>query len=161
MKRIRKILTKTRHTRNPIFPLLIALSIFSFAAERAVAVPKTCESLAQLALPNTKIIAAQPVTTGEFTPPGKTASIKGLPAFCRVAATLTPSTDSDIKVEVWLPLSGWNGKYSAFIPARATGPKLVTGPRILGLRLAHCRCFQDEFAEAGGRCSLTRSTETE
>jgi len=30
--------------------------------------------------------------------------------FCRVAATLKPSGDSNIKVEVWLPLSGWNGK---------------------------------------------------
>jgi feruloyl esterase len=26
-----------------------------------------------------------------------------LPAFCRVAATLTPSSDSDIKIEVWMP----------------------------------------------------------
>ena len=33
------------------------------------------------------------------------------PAFCRVAATLKPTSDSDIKVEVWLPLSGWNGKF--------------------------------------------------
>jgi feruloyl esterase len=31
--------------------------------------------------------------------------------FCRVAATLTPSSDSDIKVEVWLPLANWNGKF--------------------------------------------------
>jgi feruloyl esterase len=33
-----------------------------------------------------------------------------LPAFCRVAATLTPSPDSNIKMEVWLPVEGWNGK---------------------------------------------------
>ena len=36
-----------------------------------------------------------------------------LPAFCRVAATLTPSVDSDIKVEIWLPSSRWNGKFQA------------------------------------------------
>jgi len=36
-----------------------------------------------------------------------------LPAFCRVAATLTPTRDSDIKIEVWMPASGWNGKYQA------------------------------------------------
>jgi tannase/feruloyl esterase len=30
-----------------------------------------------------------------------------------VAVTLTPSSDSDIKVEVWLPAAGWNGKYQA------------------------------------------------
>ena len=34
-------------------------------------------------------------------------------AFCRVAATLKPSSDSDIKIEVWLPASGWNGKFQA------------------------------------------------
>ena len=36
-----------------------------------------------------------------------------LPAFCRVAATIKPTPDSDIKIEVWLPASGWNGKYQA------------------------------------------------
>jgi feruloyl esterase len=30
-----------------------------------------------------------------------------------VAATLKPSTDSDIKIEVWMPASGWNGKFMA------------------------------------------------
>ena len=35
-----------------------------------------------------------------------------LPAFCRVALTLTPSADSDIKAEVWLPdMATWNGKF--------------------------------------------------
>jgi feruloyl esterase len=34
------------------------------------------------------------------------------PAFCRVAATLTPTPDSDIKIEVWLP-AAWNGKFQA------------------------------------------------
>jgi hypothetical protein len=31
-------------------------------------------------------------------------TFKQLPAFCRVAATLTPSTDSDIRIEVWMPV---------------------------------------------------------
>src|SRR5580704_4513381 len=30
--------------------------------------------------------------------------------FCRVAAAFSPSSDSNIKIEVWMPLSGWNGK---------------------------------------------------
>lgn len=33
------------------------------------------------------------------------------PAFCRVAVTLKPSGDSDIKMELWLPLEPWNGKF--------------------------------------------------
>ena len=38
-----------------------------------------------------------------------------LPAggLCRVAATLTPTPDSDITIEVWLPAAGWNGKFQA------------------------------------------------
>jgi len=36
-----------------------------------------------------------------------------LPAFCRVAATLRPSSDSDIKIEVWMPAANWNGKFQA------------------------------------------------
>ena len=30
-----------------------------------------------------------------------------------MAATLKPTSDSDIKVEVWLPANGWNGKFQA------------------------------------------------
>ena len=33
-----------------------------------------------------------------------------IPAFCRVAAVLKPTPDSYIRIEAWLPVSGWNGK---------------------------------------------------
>ena len=39
-----------------------------------------------------------------------------LPAFCRVTATLRPSPSSDISVEVWLPLSGWNSHFRGTSP---------------------------------------------
>src|SRR6266705_6968917 len=77
----------------------------------------TCESLASLTLPDTTITFAQPIGPGEFTPPaargGPGAALKALPAFCRVAATLRPTSDSDIKIEVWMPVSNWNGKFQA------------------------------------------------
>jgi len=62
----------------------------------------SCEELRSLKLPETTITAAliNPATGN-------------VPAYCQVDATLRPSTDSDIKVQVWLPLSGWNGKYQA------------------------------------------------
>jgi feruloyl esterase len=78
-----------------------------------------CENLASLKLSNAKIDSAQTVAAGAFVQPGRGGAGRGgnpfanLPAFCRVAATLTPSSDSDIKVEVWLPASGWNGKFEA------------------------------------------------
>jgi feruloyl esterase len=35
----------------------------------------------------------------------------GVPPSCRVAATLTPTPDSNIQIEVWMPMTGWNGKF--------------------------------------------------
>jgi feruloyl esterase len=87
----------------------------AFAMMSAIPVfAATCESLATLKLADTTITSAQQVAAGAFVPPGASAppaSVKNLPAFCRVQATLKPAKDSDIKVEVWLPLTGWNGKY--------------------------------------------------
>lgn len=37
--------------------------------------------------------------------------LENLPSFCRVAATLMPSSDSEIRIEVWMPIAGWNGKF--------------------------------------------------
>src|SRR5450631_4276171 len=75
----------------------------------------TCERLASLKLPDTTITLAQTVAAGAFSMPAggfrATVSPASLPAFCRVAATLRPSKDSDIKIEVWLPIDGWNGKF--------------------------------------------------
>ena len=78
----------------------------------------TCESLSSLSQPHVAITMAQTVGAGQFTMPNGRAGRGGnpfanLPAFCRVAATLTPSSDSDIKIEVWMPASGWNGKLQA------------------------------------------------
>ena len=78
----------------------------------------TCESLQALSLPKTTITLTQSVAAGAFSSPaaGRGALppadvFKQLPAFCRVAATLRPSNDSDIKIEVWMPLANWNGKF--------------------------------------------------
>ncbi len=81
----------------------------------------TCEGLASLALPQTTVTLAATVAAGGFTPPGGSqnpapgdVAYKDIPGFCRVTATLKPSNDSDIKIEVWLPAaSAWNGKFMA------------------------------------------------
>ena len=79
-----------------------------------------CENVSKLNLPNVTINSAETVAAGAFEPPKtpgpfrpNTALYKGLPSFCRVRATLTPSSDSDIKIEVWLPSSGWNNDFQA------------------------------------------------
>jgi feruloyl esterase len=73
-----------------------------------------CEQLARTALPNARITLAEARPAGTFQIPGGAGgfgpSSMTLPAFCRVAATLTPTPDSDIKMELWLP-ANWNGKF--------------------------------------------------
>lgn len=71
-----------------------------------------CEHLSSLAIPQSTVTAAQVIGAGKFSPPaGAKSGYADLPAFCRVELTLKPSSDSDIKSEVWLPMSGWNGKF--------------------------------------------------
>ena len=99
------------------------LAISTAVAALALAAPasaKDCASLASLKVDG-KVTAATLVNAGAFSqpagpgaPPGVGAgAYKDMPAFCRVQATLTPTKDSDIKVEVWLPATGWNGKFVA------------------------------------------------
>ena len=99
--------------RYAIFTAVLLAVVFLEVVPAGAAV--SCEKLASLALPNAKIDSAQMVAAGAFVQPtgrGGAAFAK-LPAFCRVTATLTPSSDSDIKTEIWLPASGWNGKFGA------------------------------------------------
>ncbi len=88
-------------------PLLFGASLL---AAEPPAVPVACESLAELKLPHTTITVAQRVAEGTFAPPSGT-TIPNLPAFCRVAATLTPTADSSIRVELWMPEAGWNSRF--------------------------------------------------
>ncbi|MFD2937346.1 tannase/feruloyl esterase family alpha/beta hydrolase [Spirosoma flavum] len=57
------------------------------------------------------ITAAECVPAGAFTPSGSSQAIPDLPAFCRVSATLKPTPESTIKIDVWLPQTGWNGRF--------------------------------------------------
>jgi tannase/feruloyl esterase len=92
-----------------LLPLAILLSLTRAAAQ---APGLACAPLAQRTLPNTTITSAQEVPPGSFTPPGSATPVPNLPAFCRVAGTIAPTPDSDIRFEVWMPLSNWNGKFA-------------------------------------------------
>jgi len=105
------------------------------AAHHATAA--SCESLRTFSLPHTTITLANVVEAGTFVPfptgrggPPQVPPAQGrggapgaqgraalpspfadLPAFCRVLATLMPTDDSDIKMELWMPVAGWNGNF--------------------------------------------------
>src|SRR5687768_4132030 len=117
---------------------VVALSLMALLQQAA-----PCESLRALTLPHTTITTAELVPAGPFTqpaqpgPPGgpvappaapqaggrgggrggggaaPAATAPRLPAHCRVAAVLKPSSDSHIEMEVWMPAENWNGKFQA------------------------------------------------
>ncbi|MGC2404538.1 MAG: tannase/feruloyl esterase family alpha/beta hydrolase [Acidobacteriaceae bacterium] len=94
--------------RKCLFILLVAV----FARAGALHA-EPCRQLQQAASPQVTVSFAGIMTSGTFILPGNKTNPSGLPAFCRVVANLTPTQDSLIGMELWLPLTGWNGKYMA------------------------------------------------
>jgi feruloyl esterase len=82
-----------------------------FWTPSAAMAAQPCESLASLKVPDTSITAASVVPAGPFianpAATGRGGAPPTVPAFCRVQLTVTPQ----INVEVWMPASGWNGKF--------------------------------------------------
>ena len=98
-----------------VLSMSAVLAAFVFGAvQSAGAAGQACEKLTGLKLADTTITTAESVAAGAFTPPR---SPQGAPpiavAFCRVAGTIKPTSDSDIKFELWLPASGWTGRYES------------------------------------------------
>src|SRR4051794_22671342 len=78
--------------------------VFVFATlQLQAADSKACADLLSYQLP------AGSITKAEFVQSGSTPEEASLPPFCRISATLKPSSDSDVKMELWLP-DDWNGK---------------------------------------------------
>lgn len=86
-----------------------ARSLFLFTAVAAAQQP--CEQLASLKLPHMSITSAAALPAGSIPGgPGNANPIQA-PARCVVKAVARPTSDSEIKFEVWLPETGWNGRY--------------------------------------------------
>src|SRR5689334_14542574 len=96
---------------------LLASATFLWAAQSqpSLAAGTACANLSALTIPNVTVNAASMVAAGGFTIPGPQISgtnTTPLPAFCRVEATARPTSDSEIKFEVWIPpAEAWNGKF--------------------------------------------------
>jgi feruloyl esterase len=127
----RLLMTPARFGPVVLFAIVVA---WPFPVFRAHAAAGPCERLSALTLPDTTITSATAVDAGPFKVQGAPAGAPSVtvPAFCRVAATIKPSPDSHIRIEVWLPPSGsWNGKFLGTGNGGAGGtisyPALATG----------------------------------
>jgi hypothetical protein len=103
--------------RIAVSALLIA-GVGCACAPSAHAAASCADLAATLKIANATITTAVEVPAGGFKLPGPGGAgggppmdLSSLPAFCRVAGTLRPTADSDIRFEVWMPLTGWNGKF--------------------------------------------------
>jgi feruloyl esterase len=101
--------------KTRIFGALCALTLTAFfgvTAANAANGSQPCDSLSSLKLPDTTITSATAVPAGPWAPPAAAGAQNAprpvdLPAFCRVQLTVAPA----IKIEVWMPATGWNGNF--------------------------------------------------
>src|SRR5579885_1816878 len=107
--------------RTLLFRCFVALS----GAAGVCLAQTPCENLKSLSLAGATLTGVEMVPAGPYrapasagrgaggpeAPAGRSAPPVMLPAHCRVAATLKPSSDSDIKMELWMPAEDWNGKF--------------------------------------------------
>src|SRR3984885_9350761 len=109
--------------RTSTFVIQLSATLCGAAALTFAQTP--CQNLKSLSIQGVEFTAVETVPAGPYQPPagagrgaggpvvpaGRVIQPQMLPAHCRVAATLRPSTDSDIKMELWLPVENWNGKF--------------------------------------------------
>src|SRR5215831_16067511 len=123
---------------------MMSLAILLFAA---MAEPGQCEALKSLSIPNTTITASESVPAGpqRNARGGQPAS---LPAHCRVAAVLQPSSDSHIEMELWMPSENWNGKFLAVGNGGWAG-NIETGAMAAGLARGYAAASNDTGHKGG------------
>ena len=94
-----------------VLSVLVVASCVAAAAPAAAPDGTACATLTALTIPTVTVRAATAVAAGAFTPPGASIAIT-LPAFCRVEAVARPTSDSEIRFEVWIPpAEAWNSKF--------------------------------------------------
>jgi feruloyl esterase len=106
-----------------------------------------CEALESLHLLDVQIVSAEERVAGPFAMRGGRAEVTiDLPAFCQVIALGTPTSDSEIRFEVWLPSArAWNGRllgtgnggYTGAIQYRALADGLRQGFAVVGSDTGH------------------------
>ena len=135
-------------------------------------VAKACVALQQLKLPNVVSLTAQNFADGEISLPtaGDHSSLKkiaGLPPFCRVQITAKPAPASSIRIELWLPAAGWNGRFlgtgngggAGSIGYGSMGPAIKRGFAVANTDMGtapganQIAAFPDKWADFGYRAT--------
>ncbi|HTT06993.1 MAG TPA: tannase/feruloyl esterase family alpha/beta hydrolase [Steroidobacteraceae bacterium] len=98
---------------SPIVKALWLVSLPALSLGTARAAAGSCESLARLKTPHVLVSLATEVSSGHLNGADRRSDLTGLPPFCRVVVQISPTVDSRIGAEIWLPVTGWNKKFLA------------------------------------------------
>lgn len=96
---------------NHLTTACFILSLATLLTPRPASAAQACDTFTSFKLPDTTITAAALVPAGPFVANpaagGRGGPPPSVPSFCRVQLTVAPA----INIEVWMPASGWNGKF--------------------------------------------------
>jgi len=98
-----------------LLPVLLIAAACATPLARADAVA-ACERIADTTLSGAEVLHATAVPAGPLRADDREPAAVGttsLPAHCRVSLVARPSPDSHIRIEVWMPSAGWNGRFEA------------------------------------------------
>ncbi|MFZ8929031.1 MAG: tannase/feruloyl esterase family alpha/beta hydrolase [Gammaproteobacteria bacterium] len=117
--------------------------------------PMSCEDLAEISFPNTVLTSVETIPAGEFEAPtggfpGFGPDYSVLPSFCRVVGSIEPTSDSDIRFEVWLPQENWNGRFMQTGNGGAAG-SIVHSSLVNPLMRGYAVANTDTGHQNGGR----------
>jgi feruloyl esterase len=94
--------------------IILCIWLYSMPAALYLQAQSNCSRLTDLPLEDAKVLSATMISEAELPPVAgqKPVDVAHVAAHCEVKAVATPTTDSEIHFEVWLPLpSAWNGKF--------------------------------------------------
>ncbi|AXQ28575.1 tannase/feruloyl esterase family alpha/beta hydrolase [Solimonas sp. K1W22B-7] len=127
---------------------LVSAGVCAAGAATAATTPLTCEGLAGQRFGAAEILEAKARGGGsEFSMMDLFFGLPfaEVPASCRVSGTVRPTSDSDIRFELWLPAEGWNGRlfasgnggFAGFIDTISLGLGLRAGYASLSTDTGH------------------------
>jgi len=133
--------------------LTVSFSRASTALSAQALGDDACARLVELKLANVVVTGASIVSPGAFVPSAGGGAVNpvfaSLGAFCRVQATLAPTSDSEIKMEAWLPANRWNGRFQA-VGGRALGGIIVYPAMATALAAGYVTASTDTGHAGGG-----------
>jgi feruloyl esterase len=136
--------------------LLATTSLGLALAGGARAAPIDCAQLKDTPVSGARITSATLEPAGPFSIPAGgpgPAQTLDLPARCRVQGVLIPTPDSEIGFEVWMPASGWNGRFQGIGNGAFAGDIGIAG-LASAVRAGYAAASTDTGHKAGGTDAL-------